>query len=215
MAERSGRGRLAGRAGAVLAGLAFAALLLLAASRSWVGADLPAPAAGGAGGRLDVSGGDATPLVPALGLVALAGSAALSTLRGAGRAAAGVLLAGAGAGAAAATAAVLLDPAGAVAPAVRSATGLTSATASAASATAWPVLALLPALGLVAVGVRVLVLGRRWAASARFEAPAGGGGGEAPPAPPAGGGRARPASRSALWDDLSRGEDPTTGPGAS
>ena len=115
---------------------------------------------------------------------------------------------------------------------MRSATGLTSATATAASAPAWPVLALLPALGLVAVGARVLLTGRRWAGSSRFEAPAPGAGpapgtgaGTGPdgtrpsdradrPAPPASGG-ARPASRSALWDDLSRGEDPTTGPGGS
>lgn len=221
-------GRLAGRAGAVLAGLACAGLLLLAASRTWVGADLPAGPAGGAGGALAVSGGDATPLVRALALVGLAAAAALSTVRGAGRAVTGLLLALAGVAAVLATTAVLLDPAAAAAPAVRSATGLSSATASGAAATAWPALALLPAAGLAAVGLVVLVRGRHWATTARFEAPAAAGGDAAAPGPttgrttaPATGRTAgpapspRPASRAALWDDLSRGDDPTTGPGGS
>jgi uncharacterized membrane protein (TIGR02234 family) len=206
------RPRLAGRAGTVLLGLAAAGLLLLATTRPWLVADLPPGPAGGSGTSLDVPGSTAAALVPALGLVGLAGAVALSTLRGAGRALAALLLALAGVAACAATAAVLADPGAAAAAAVRSATGVAGAGASTARATPWALAALAPALGLSAVGASALRHGRRWGTSARFEAPA---------APPAGAATGAPAgapsrapSRAALWDDLSAGEDPTTGPGA-
>lgn len=193
-----------GRARTVLLALVLAGLLLLAASRTWVVAPVPTgPAAGSPQRALEVAGSSAAPVVTALALVGLAGAAALSTVRRAGLVLTAALLVVAGLGAAAGAAAVLVDPTGSAAAAVAAATGLTGGDPVPATRTAWPALALVPALGLAAVGALAGVRGRRWRASGRFEATTADGATRA---------RAEP-SRSALWDDLSRGDDPTTGAG--
>lgn len=196
--QRSGRRRLRGRAPVVLLGLVAGGLLLAVSTQPWVLASLPV-GPGGSAPDVPVTGRAAAAAVPAVGVVAVAGSLALSTLRGAGRAAAGVLLVLAGLSAAAAAVALLLDPVGAAVSAARAATGVGEV--DGARTTAWPLVALLPALGVAASGALALAAGRSWGSSERFEAPSA-----------AAARRSAAPSRAGLWDGLSRGEDPTDGP---
>ncbi|MGQ7296082.1 Trp biosynthesis-associated membrane protein [Quadrisphaera sp. KR29] len=200
------RGRRRGRAPVVLLGLVAGALLLVASTQPWVLAALPV-GPGGSAAELAVSGRDSAAAVPAVGVVAVAGALALSTLRGAGRVAAGALLVLAGLAAAAAAVVLVSDPLGAAVPAARAATGVGEV--DGARTTAWPFLALVPALGVLASGALALVRGRSWGSSERFEAPTSAAG---PGGPARASGPVAP-SRAGLWDGLSRGEDPTAGPG--
>jgi uncharacterized membrane protein (TIGR02234 family) len=193
----------------LLLGLAGAGLALLAGGRVWVRLAAPrrAPLPDVA---LALSGRAIEPLVPALGVVGLAGLVALLATRGRGRPIVGGLLAGAGvllavraagriAGPDPAAAAALLADAG-------KATGIPAGTAVTAGSTpAWPVLAVLAGLALLAAGAGALLRGHRWPGmSARYEPPVG----AAPPAAgPATAGR--PAAPAAFWDALDRGDDPT------
>lgn len=208
------RRRLRGRAPVVLLGLVAGGLLLAVSTQPWVLAALPV-GPGGSAPDLPVSGRTAAAAVPAVGVVAVAGSLALSTLRGAGRVAAGALLVLAGLAAGAGAVALLVDPVGAAVAAARTATGVGEV--DGARTTAWPLVALLPALGVAASGVLALVAGRSWGTSERFEAPtaagpAGAGGAGAAGGAPGPAGRPAAPSRAGLWDGLSRGEDPTDGP---
>jgi uncharacterized membrane protein (TIGR02234 family) len=168
------------RGAALLAGAGGAALL--AAAGAWVTGTVPAPPPLPA---QDVSAA-APGSVRALGVVVLAGVAALFATRRAGRVVVGALLLLAGLAAAAVALGVLADPSGALPD---DATG--------SSATARPLLALAGALPTALAGGLTVARGRSWPAlGRRYEAPA-----------------ARPpASRDeppALWDALDRGEDPT------
>ena len=192
------------RAVVVLLGIACGGLLLASTTQPWVVASLPA-GPGGTGSDVPVAGSTATAVVPALGLVALAGAVALSTLKGVGRAVAAVLLVLVALGAAASVAALVADPVTPAQAAARAATGVPEV--DGARTTAWPLLALLPTAGVLLVGVVALVSGRAWATSARFEAPADGRG--TAPGRTAGAARAAAPSRAGLWDDLSQGVDPT------
>ncbi len=196
-----------GRARTVLGALAAGALLLAAAAPTWVTATLADPL-GGPAQPLAVPGGSAAPAVPALGLVALAAAAALSTVRGPLLRLTAAIIALAGAGAAASTVLLLRDPAAAVAAAAREAAGTTGASAAAVEPALWPWVALAPAAGLVLAGLRALARGPAWATTARFEPPAGAR--AAAPSPPAT--APAPPGRSRLWDSLSEGDDPTAGP---
>ena len=172
---------------AVLLVLAGAALLLLAGARDWVSVVLPAtpplPPR-----TVTRTGGELTAALRPLGLLGLAGVAALAGTRGRGRLAVGAVLLLAGAAAGATTGGVL-------------ARGAATEVPPADGFTAWPVVALLGAALLALGGLLVLVRGRRWAAlSGRYDAPAAR---EAAPAAPA-----RPEV--AAWDALDRGEDPTS-----
>lgn len=178
---------------AVLLVLLGAALVLLAGARDWVAAVVPAapplPAR-----RLARTGGELAAGLRPLGLLGLAGVAALAGTRARGRLAVGAVLLAAGVGAVAATLAVL-------------GRGAADAVPQAGGFTSWPYAALLGGVLLGLGGLLVLVRGRRWAAlSTRYDAPAAReGAGAAPPAasaPPA-----RPEV--AAWDALDRGEDPT------
>ncbi|WP_194907925.1 Trp biosynthesis-associated membrane protein [Quadrisphaera sp. INWT6] len=189
------------RAVVVLLGIACGGLLLASTTQPWVVASLPA-GPGGTGSDLPVAGSTATAVVPALGLVALAGAVALSTLKGVGRAVAAVLLVLVALGAAASVAALVADPVTAARAAARAATGVPEV--EGARVTTWPLLALLPTAGVVLVGVVALVSGRAWATSARFEAPSA-----APDVAAARPSRPAAPSRAGLWDDLSQGVDPT------
>jgi hypothetical protein len=66
-----------------------------------------------------------------------------------------------------------------------------------ASATSWPLLALVPALGVIATGVVVLLVGRTWPVGSRYRSAA-----VAASADPA-------EDPAAAWDALTRGEDPS------
>ena len=111
------------RAVVVLLGIACGGLLLASTTQPWVVASLPA-GPGGTGSDVPVAGSTATAVVPALGLVALAGAVALSTLKGVGRAVAAVLLVLVALGAAASVAALVADPVTPAQAAARAATGV-------------------------------------------------------------------------------------------
>lgn len=137
------------RSVAVAACAAGAGLALLAVSRIWVRETVvrPAPLPPL---HATHTGSGLAPWLPALALVALAGSGALLATRGAARYLVGALLVVAGAGLAAGTAGALpasgrLDP-------------------------AWPVVTVLGGLLVAAAGVLTVVRGRSWPGmSARYE----------------------------------------------
>jgi uncharacterized membrane protein (TIGR02234 family) len=184
-------------------GVAGAAGALLAGSQVWVrlSAVRPPPLPDV---TVALAGREVEPLVPALGVVGLAGLVALLATRGRVRLLVGALLAASGltvavraagwvTGPDAGTALLLLTDAGRV-------SGVPPGTAVAASADpVWPALAVLGGLALLAAGVTAVLRARRWPGmSARYEAPAAA--------------VARPATEpSAVWDALDRGDDPTAG----
>lgn len=190
----SGRERLL----VVLLGALGAALVLLAASRSWVTVHLRDPLAGSA--TVHPSGRDVAAVAPAAALVALAAVVAAVTLRTVGRFVAGLILVLAGGTIAAVAVGAGLHPLRGAADAIRSATGRAGDVSASATgaATAWPWIALVAALPIVLAGALTVVRGRRWSGlSARYDAPDGS---AAPVADPV---------ADDPWDAVSRGEDPT------
>lgn len=216
-----------GRGTTVLAALACAGAALALGAGTWVTASVADPLTG-ATSPLVVPGGEAAPLVAALALVGAAAAIAISTARRVLLLASAAVLTLAGLGALVATAAILLDPAAAVASAAEQAAGTTSAAPSDVRAGWAPVVAVLPAAGLVATGAWALLAGRRWAGTSRFERDAAAPpvsdpaevddavptapGGEAvtdAPVPADDGPPSRATASPRLWDELSSGEDPT------
>lgn len=164
-----------------------AALVLLALSRPWLtlrlGAAPPLPSR-----RVDIRGAHLVPGARALGLLGLAGVAALPATRRLGRVLVGLLLVGAGAGVVADIARALADPRAAL---VRSG----SPAQDGAGLGVWPWVAIAGAVLIGAAGLLAVVRGRRWSElSARYDAPS---------AP-------RPQREPSLWEQLDRGEDPTS-----
>ncbi|MGP4915478.1 Tryptophan-associated membrane protein [Corynebacterium xerosis] len=194
----SGRrtGARPGRAVTVLAGTVFSGLLIGATRLTWAQAD--APDLTGSAQSVAVTGTDAAPAVLALAIVAIAASLATSLASSWVRFVTGPVLIVAGLGAAWSSFAVTLDPQGAAAGAVTEATGVVGSQVDAA-ATAWPLLAILPALVLCAIGVVVLLVGGRWPRGTRYRSAA-----VAAPSDPA-------EDPAAAWDALTRGEDPSAG----
>lgn len=186
--------------GSVLAG----ALALSAGGQAWarvtVVRQLPLPPL-----HLALTGSQAAPLVPATGLVLLAAGLALLALRGAGRIAAGLLMAVAGgvlgwSGLRALTGG--LGDASTRLPAVGRGAGPVTVSVAAA----WPVLTLLAGLLGIAAGLLVVLRGRGWPAMGRrYERD----GAVPPSAPPA---RTDEERAQAAWRALDRGEDPTEDP---
>lgn len=206
------------RRSAVLAGLVLAGALLLLTRAPWMHARVSDLVGGTT--AVDVSGAEAAPLVVAAALVALAASAVVAISSRAVRFVSGPLLVAAGIAAALGALAVRTDPEGHARGAIAEATGVSGAEAE-LSGTLWPLLALLPCAGLALLGAMVLVAGRTWVGSTRYAregtAPAAGasavqgsvadeGAVATAPVPPAS------EDPAALWDALSRGEDPTAGP---
>lgn len=168
-------------------------LVLFAAGQAWVrvlGAR--------AGDAVAPTGGDLSPVLTPLALAGLAGVVAVLATKGAGRTVVAALVALCGAGAAAGTWAAL----GSVTVTgwlrernmLRAAAGLPWEPVP-----AWPVVAGLGAVLLLAGGVFAVLRGRGWAGmSARYDRAAGG------PAP-----ARRVHEDRELWDALDRGDDPT------
>ena len=191
------RRRVPGRRGTVLAGLAIAGLVAGSTRTSW--ATATAPDITGAVQSYPVSGADAAPAVLALSLVALAAAAATSLSSRWVRWVTGPVLALSGIGTVVAAAGMLGDPTAASAGAVADATGISGVELHATAST-WPVAAIVGGVLLALLGVLVLVVGGRWRrGSSRYS-------------------RATLAPRrvvdpeqdpAAAWDALTRGEDPT------
>lgn len=182
------------RSTAVLAGLVAAGLLAGATRTPWVQAS--APDLAGTAQQVSVTGSDAAPAVLALALAGLAAALATSLSSAWVRFLTGPVMVLAGVAAAVASLGAVRDPAAAARGAVVEATGV-SGGEIAADATAWPLIALVPASALALVGVLVLVAGRAWPVGTRYRSAA-----VAATADPA-------DDPAAAWDALSRGEDPS------
>ncbi|HET8613958.1 MAG TPA: Trp biosynthesis-associated membrane protein [Actinomycetales bacterium] len=215
MSAEPGHGRGArrerlGAAGAVALG---AALMLLAASRTWVHAVVQDPLAGPL--QVDASGRQASPVVAAVALVALAGAVAVLTLRTVGRLVTGLLLVLSGAAAVAAAVDVLRTPSDALRSVIADATGRSGDLLPVAHQTSWAWVAVGGAVLVVLGGALTVSRARGWSGlSGRYDAPVGAPVEPGPQAAAADGGEraapeasADPASDS--WDRLSRGDDPT------
>jgi uncharacterized membrane protein (TIGR02234 family) len=155
-----------------------------------------------------LTGGQAAPLVPACGLLLLAAAVAVLAVRGAGRAAVGLLVVAAGAGLLWSGLRALRG--GLTDAAAADAVGLFGgdSAVSGAVAAGWP--AVVVAAGLVAVlaGLLVAVRGRHWPGMGRRYERTGGGAAPAAAARPQ-----TPEDRhQAAWKALDRGEDPTEAP---
>lgn len=194
---------------AVLLALVGAGLGLLAASRTWVGAEVTDDLAGRL--SLTASGREAAPVVPAVSLVALAAAVAVMIGRWVGRLLAGALLVLAGAAAVASAVSVSRSPRGAIVADLTRATGRTGDAGAATELTVsgWPWVAVAGGLLALVAGVLVVLRARSWTApSARFDPE---------PAParttaaqqPAGPVDAADSDAGQAWDALTRGEDPT------
>lgn len=185
---------------AVLLCLVGALVVTVSVGRPWAAVSLPGDALL-EGGRLGVPGTELVPGVRALGLVGLAGVVALAATRRGGRTAVGAVLALAGTAvvALAVRTAADLDRQVSAAERVRE----VLSTRAPVDGTAWPWVCAVGGLLLVGAGALVAVRGPRWVAlSARYEPPA-------PGAAAAPASAAPPADRQ-LWDELDRGEDPTS-----
>jgi hypothetical protein len=191
---------------AVVGCVVAASAALFAGTRTWLVETTPRPAPQP---ELvsHLSGGSLVPLLPALGLVALAGAGGLVATRGWARSAVGVLLAAAGLGLVYVERSVLTRP------------GI---------ALGWVVLATVAGIGVAIVGAFTLRNGRHWPVmGARYERarpgqPIGAGappdGDEGPDDRLAEGTRGAEAAIGAphdgdtgWWDAIDRGEDPTKG----
>lgn len=200
------------RRSAVLAGLVLAGSLFLTTRATWMHARVPDLVGGTT--DVDVSGAEAAPMVVAAALVALAAAAVVAISSRAVRFVSGPLLVAAGMAATIGALAVRSDPAGHARSAIAAATGVSGAGAE-LSGTVWPLIALAPAIGLAALGVVVLVAGRAWSRSARYDreaVPGAARGADLRPRAAEAADAAAPDDPAALWDALSRGDDPTAGP---
>lgn len=209
----TGRGRATGarrELPAAVLGCALAgALALSASSQRWVTVTIdrqpPLPPATEA-----FTGSQAAALVPACGLLLLAAAVAVLAVRGAGRAAVGLLVALAGgvlgwSGLRALTGGLRLTAAD-----VPDVIGLGGARVSSSVVAAWPALTLVAGLLAVLAGLLTVLRGRRWPGMGRrYERVGADRGTSAAPRAP----RGRPESaedrHQAAWKALDRGEDPT------
>ncbi|RZU31410.1 Trp biosynthesis-associated membrane protein [Blastococcus saxobsidens] len=190
--------------GAVLGCLVAGALVLSASGQRWADVTAerrsPLPPVSAA-----LSGGDVAPLATAAGLVLLAAAVALLAVRGAGRAAVGLVTAAAGGALVWSGVRVL---AGGVADAAADLPGLTGSSVVSTAvdvSPVWPALSLLAGLLALVVGLLTAVRGRTWPAMGRrYERTAT----TATPARP----RTDEDRAQDAWKALDRGEDPTEPP---
>jgi uncharacterized membrane protein (TIGR02234 family) len=213
----AGRGVPPRRAGRELAAVLLAcgtggAAALLAASRVWLRLAAPrTPPLPGLSAAL--TGRDVEPLVPALGIVGLAGLVALLATRRWGRPLVGVLLAAAGLALMLRSLPHLATPPADEARALLLDQGRATGeppggTVTATASPVWPVVAALGGAALLAGGLGAVLRSRRWPGmSARYDAP-----GPAVSVPRDGAPSPAPDRPSGeAWEALDRGEDPTLG----
>jgi uncharacterized membrane protein (TIGR02234 family) len=204
VAARSWRGTLGAT---LLLSVVGATLLLVAGGQSWVSGKVQAQ---GAIRTVTAHGSEVTGVPGAMALVALASVAAVFAVRGKGRRVLGGLLALAGAGAVFAATAALGSESGALDEKAARSVGLSDVTASSVTHSAWPWLAALGGVLVVAAGVLTVVRGAGWPGmSARYDAPAGKRSAAGPRRRAAGSAPAGQPTPADLWKALDRGEDPT------
>ncbi|SMH39176.1 trp region conserved hypothetical membrane protein [Rathayibacter oskolensis] len=207
------------KSSAILAIVVLAALELTSSTQPWF--TLVLVAATGDGERLEVAGTVAAPALSALALAGLALAAALAIAGPAFRIVLGLLQIVLGGSVVLAASTALGDPVRAGSSLVTGATAIAgqesvAALVDSSSSTAWPVVALVAGALTSLVGIVVLVTVRRWPDARRKRAsrfvPADGSGhgGTAEPAVDAADGE-RPIDPVVSWDELSRGDDPTSG----
>lgn len=188
------------RRAAGLGGIVCAIILAALSRATWAraqGADLA-----GAMRTVEVPGSQAAPAVVALALAA--GAAALATTLAARwvHLLTGPVLVVTGLGAAASALLFRSDPSSGARGALLAETGVLGGDMQ-ASATLWPLAVLAPAAGLVLIGALVLLRGRTWSAAARTRSRYAR---ATEPVPEHADPQEDPA---AVWDALSRGEDPS------
>jgi uncharacterized membrane protein (TIGR02234 family) len=199
---------------AILGVVLLAALELTASTQPW--SELVLAAATGDGQRIEVAGTVAAPALSALALAGLALAAALAIAGPAFRVVLGLLQAILGGSVVLAASTALGDPVRAGASLVTDATAIAgeqsvAALVASSSSTAWPVVALVCG-GLTALlGIGVLATTRRWPGAAakrasRFEPADGYGHGASTMRTDEG-----DIDPVVSWDELSRGDDPTSG----
>lgn len=192
------------RSTSVLLILGGGALALIASTQTWLDAALRDTAAE----PLAVAGATAVPLLAPLSLAALALSLALTIVGPVLRYAFGAIAVAIGVSLAAAAWRIAVErPVDAVASAVTEATGLTGAETvstlvSDITATPWPAVTVAAALLILAGGTLTLATAHRWpGAGRRFRTE------NAADSRRSG---SRPHDAIDSWDDLTRGDDPTT-----
>lgn len=190
---------------AVVVTVACGAIGVISSTQIWLTVTLD----DGAGNVLEVPGASAVPVLTPLSLAVMALGAALSIVGPVLRYVFGALSVLIGAVLAWQTARVAFEhPVGAVASVVTEATGIAGESSVAdlvasISPSAWPIAALVAWVVLVVTGAFTLATARTWAGSGRRYRT----GDSAHSAAAAG---SRPHDAIDDWDDLSRGEDPTT-----
>ncbi|MAP63254.1 MAG: peptidase [Microbacterium sp.] len=195
---------------AVLMILVAGALGVISSTQTWLVVTL----ASVEGEQLPVAGADAVPVLAPLSLAALALGAALTIVGRVLVYAFGVLTGLLGAVVAVASARVAIDtPVEAYASTVTEATGITGPQAvrdlvTSTALTPWPVLTVVVAVIIVLAGVLTLVTAHRWTGSGRRYRQ--GGADDATESAAPGADPSRPRDAIDSWDDLSRGEDPTS-----
>lgn len=208
----------------VLGGLLCAALAFGTTTQTWLQVKLPPSAVQTP--NLDVPGSDAAVSVTALALVALAGVLAASIAGRVARIIIAVIIMLVGAGITAAALAVIVDPATAASASIGKAIGIIGAPVD-ITLTAFPAVAAVSGVLVFLAAVWLLVAGRTWVRSRRFESAAGTGTatGTGPDTGTGSGGKEAPPTEASAgndpgdgdgtideidgWDQLSRGQDPT------
>jgi uncharacterized membrane protein (TIGR02234 family) len=187
--------RWARKSTVVLATVVLALVVFGATTQTWI--EVRLDPTGASNSDLHVQGSKAATAVTALAVVALAGGLAASIAGKIARWIIAVLVALSAAGIILAAVTVLLDPLGAAQGAIAAATGVSGGQAD-ATATAFPVLAIVTGSLLAVCAIILPLAGRHWTSRTKYDAGSRGRKSEG-----------EPVDEIDSWDSLSRGEDPT------
>src|SRR4051812_43997370 len=199
--------RLTGKRTVLLLVLLTAGVLLVSGSRVWVTGSVDDPVLGA--GMLHGTGSQVARGVLAAALVGAAAVVAAATSGRVVRRLAGAVVVLAGALGTLVVASVVADPDGALGRVAATGTGRTGDVPAHGSVTPWVWVAALAGLGMTLGGAAALAGAGRWSGlSSRYDAP---GGDTAAGADAGVREQAARRSRDSAWEQLSRGEDPTTG----
>lgn len=195
----------------VLLTMISAGIIFASTTQTWLQVDLPQQAVPTE--DLAIPGSDAATAVTALALVALAGAIASTIAGKVLRTVIGVIIFASAGGIIASALAVTFNPAAAAESEIAEAIGIIGSSAR-TSVTFFPAVAVAGGILLAISAVVVLVAGRYWSSSKRFEAATAGTGSN--DVNGAGGQQTGPGAAAdpevdeiESWDQLSRGKDPT------